>query len=487
MRRPKIHHVTGVAAVVAMLLPIGVVVATTVNASGDASAVFEGPVPQARCGKGSLPETGLQGQVSLADRQSGRNALGYRCNLELVGNHQGEGASWVSQSYGTCAYISTRYPSTAKSSGVQVLDVSDPGNPRLVDTLTSPAMLGPWESLKVNPTRGLLAAVFAPQPGGNGAAFFDVYDIKSDCGRPRLLNSVSTTGLSVPANVLGHEGNWAPDGKTYWAAAAYAGGVTAIDVSNTANPRIVFTGATSLANHGLSVSDDGNRLYVAQSSRDGAEVLQGNGLQIVDISEVQARKPLPQIREVGHVTWTDGALGQHATRITYSGRPYVIFVDEFEQGVARIIDIADEGVPRVVAKLKLEIHMPQHAGARTADTQDTGGFGYEGHYCDVDRVTDPTALACGYFQSGIRVFDIRDPLSPSEIAYFNPPAQTGKNAQLQGSEHANDPSVSGALTADFCSSPPRFVGSQLWVTCQDNGFLALRFTNNAYPIKTPTR
>jgi hypothetical protein len=38
------------------------------------------------------------------------------------------------------------------------------------------------------------------------------------------------------------------------------------------------------------------------------------------------------------------------------------------------------------------------------------------------------------------------------------------------------------LTADWCSSPPRFVGKdQLWVSCQDNGFLALRFTNAAYP------
>jgi hypothetical protein len=82
------------------------------------------------------------------------------------------------------------------------------------------------------------------------------------------------------------------------------------------------------------------------------------------------------------------------------------------------------------------------------------------------------------------VFDIRKPLAPREIAYFNPPAQTGKNDQLTSSEHTG-PILGGALTADWCSSPPRFVGSQLWVTCQDNGFMALKFTNNAYPIKTP--
>jgi hypothetical protein len=480
MSRPRIRAAVGALVAAAMLLPMGAVMLASAGASAGTPAVFEGPVPPAKCGKGSLPETALQGQVPLADRESGRSTKGYRCNLELLGQFQGEGSSWVSQSYGNCAYVATRFPNAGKSPGVQVLDVSDPHGPRLVDTLTTPAMMGPWETLKVNPARGLLAAVYAPPPIGNGAAFFDVYDIKTDCAKPRLLNSVSTTELSAPANVLGHEGNWAPDGRTYWATSANAGGVTAIDVSNTANPKIVYTGRTSLGNHGLSVSDDGNRLYVAQDAGFGSEVLQGNGLQIIDVSQVQARTPLPQIHEVGRVTWPDGAVGQHAIRITYVGHPYVVFVDELGTGAARIIDIADEGVPRVVSKLKLQIHLSEHADARAADTEGTGFFGYDGHYCEVDRPTDPTALACGYFQSGVRVFDIRDPFSPREIAYFNPPAQTGKNTQLQGSEHAVG---GGELTADWCSSPPRFVGNQLWVTCQDNGFLALRFTNNAYAIR----
>lgn len=119
-------------------------------------------------------------------------------------------------------------------------------------------------------------------------------------------------------------------------------------------------------------------------------------------------------------------------------------------------------------------------------------------------------MACGHFQSGIRVFDIRDPFSPREIAYYNPPAQEGRKEDLQGSEHAALLSAATTpiplsdllngnvavpylfnpvttslpdLSADWCSSPPRFVGSdQIWVTCQDNGAMVLRFTNGAYPI-----
>jgi hypothetical protein len=457
-------------------------------------SVFEGPVPRANCGPGSLPESGLQGQVPLADRNSGRSTRGYRCNLELLGRYQGEGASWVSQSYADCAYMSTRFPSAAKSPGVQVIDVSDPRSPRLAGTLTSPAMLGPWESLKVNVRRGLLAAISAPSPVGNGVGFFAVYDIKGDCRRPRLLSSVSTTDLGAPANVLGHEGNWSPDGKTYWGTGLSAGVITAIDVSDPTQPRILYTGSTGIINHGFGVSDDGNRLYIAEIGNFagattgqglGAADVEPNGLKIFDVSDIQARRPAPQIRELGHVYWTDGAIGQHAIPITYGGRPYVVFVDESGQGAARIIDISDEANPRIVSKLKLEIQMPQYASQRAADTADAGSFGYEGHYCDVDQEADPTALACGYFQSGVRVFDIRDPYHPREIAYYNPPAQVGKSNELQSSEHANNPALSASkLTADYCSSPPRFVGDdQLWVTCQDNGFMALRFTNGAWPTR----
>ncbi|MGH3717033.1 MAG: LVIVD repeat-containing protein [Micromonosporaceae bacterium] len=473
---------------VALLLSLGFVdrLPFAWSAASSASATA---VPEADCGPGSSPETGLQGQVPLADRESGRSTRGYRCNLELIGQFQGEGSSWVSQSYGSCAYLSTRHPSQAASPGVQVVDVSDPARPRRTTALTSPAMNGSWESLKVNPARGLLAAVYAPAPGGNGPAFFDVYDIKSDCAHPRLLNSVSTSELSQPANLLGHEGNWSPDGRTYWATSLSAGLITAIDVANPARPRIAYTGNTGLINHGLSISNDGNRLYIAEVGGTsgfltGGQVRAGdpNGVKIFDVSQVQARRPLPQISEVGSAYWTDGAVGQHAIPVTYGGRPYLIFVDEGGAGAARILDISDEGVPRTVSKLKLQIHLPEHADTRAADTEGTGVFGYEGHYCDVDRPTDPTALACGYFQSGVRVFDIRQVTTPREIAYFNPPAQTGRNAQLESSEHAGGP-LGGALTADWCSSPPRFVGDQLWVTCQDNGFLALRFTNRAYPIR----
>jgi len=377
--------------------------------------------------------------------------------------------------------------------GVHVVDVRDPANPVLATRLTSPAFLGnTWESLKINEARGLLAGV---QVGtGFGAAFFDVYDVSTDCLQPRLLNSVAESELSLPANTLGHEGQWSPDGRTYWSTGLTAGVITAIDVSDPATPRVIFSGSTGIANHGFELSEDGNRLYLAEISAalglptDPVTGALPNGLQIFDVSEVQSRAALPQIHLLGAVHWADGSGGQHAIPVSWGGKPYVIFVDELGAGAARIIDIGDETAPFVVSKLKLAIHMSEHAALRATDTAGNGLFGYEAHYCTVDRKTNPTALACGYFQSGIRVFDIRDPRAPREIAYYNPPAQVGKAALLTGSEHASGLGTGSTLSADWCSSPPRFVEQpngeqQLWATCQDNGFMVLKFSNGAYPVE----
>jgi len=439
----------------------------------EAPKAFQGPVPQADCGPGSKPESRLQGEVTLQDRESGRSKKGYRCNLELVGQYQGEGTSWQAAYYDHCGYYATRFAGGEESPGVQVIDASNAAHPKLSTALTSPAMLAPWESLKVNEKRGLLAGVHVGYL--EGTAFFDVYDIKTDCAHPKLLST-----YALPSNTVGHEGGWAPDGRTYYATGTNIPVLTAIDVSNPVVPKVLYSGRTGASNHGFSVSDDGNRLYLTTPIGDSSLA---NGLTILDVSQIQSRELVPQVATISSMGWKNG-FGQHTIPITIDGHPYLIFVDESDAEAARIIDIADEEKPRVISKLKLEIHMPKYGGIRSTETANTGFFGYEAHYCGVDRFHGTQAVACGYFQSGIRVFDIRNPHRPREIAYFNPPAQTGKNEQLKGSEHAGPVAGLGVaeLTADWCSALVRFYKDQLWTTCQDNGFMILRFSNNVWPL-----
>lgn len=482
-----------------LALPLALVAAVlSVPSAGAApDPATPGPVARANCGPGSAPETGVQGQVPRADRDSGRSAKGYWCNMSLIGQYQGKGAGVVSATYDHCSYTGTFTGSVAGGPrGVEVLDVSDPANPTVTTTLTSPAMSTvTWESLKVNHKRGLLAAVGVPVFPGEGVATFDIYDISEDCTQPRLLNRVpGTKNISKPLPILGaHEGAFSPDGETYYATGAYSGALTAIDVKDPKRPKVVFSGVTGLTNHGLSISKDGNTMY--------GVTLSPAGIQILDVSDIQARKPAPQLRQISGLTWPDGLLSQMTIPFTSKGHKYLVAVDEGDNGGVRMINIDDPERPFIAKRYTLEISLPKNLHLRQRDVGGNGLFGYEAHYCSLNRHVNPTALACGYFQSGIRIFDIRNPLRPREIAYFNPPAQTGKTlADLPNSTHAfvvNAPPllsmnsltlqniaesvVNPDMTADWCMSPPEFVNGQIWVTCNDNGFLALKFTNGARP------
>lgn len=494
------------------------------GSGGDGNALA---VPRAQCGAGSLPETALQGEVTKADRQNGRNLQGYRCNLELLGQYQGAGSGVVSPAFAPCAYLSTSgslvdpLQSLEPSPGVQVVDASNPAAPKLSTNLTGPSMLaGTWESLKVNAPRKLLGGAAVGLETGVG--FFDVYDI-SDCAHPVHLNVLAGTPIELPDNLFAHEGNWSPDGMTYWATGNSLSTLTAIDVSDPTAPKIVYSGFQgSSANHGVEVSADGNTLYLSTCFP--------GGVTILDVSEVQKRAASPQVRQIGKIGWNSGSCGQHALPVSWNGKPYLVSPDEFDSEGVHIVDIADPTRPKIANQIQLEIELPQNAMTRADETVGDGLFGYEAHYCSVDRPVDPTALACGFFQSGVRVFDVRDPMHPREIAYYNPPAQVGKGLMLQHSLHAwvgglaptisdltsnsspafqvdhqtvdaryvfnfvaqlpsllqdlaNGDPLSGNMSADWCSSPPQFVNGMLWVTCNDNGFMALKFTNGAYPIQ----
>src|SRR5262249_53772980 len=152
----------------------------------------------------------------------------------------------------------------------------------------SPAMLtDTWESLKVNEARGLLAGV-SVGPAFGGIAF-DVYDIKSDCAHPKLLNSFANSDFTLPATTFNHEGQWSPDGKTYWSTGFAGGSTTAIDVSDPAHPSSAGLASSGQATHGFELSPDANRLSLTTAFP--------AGLIVFDVSEIQARRPAPVVRQ----------------------------------------------------------------------------------------------------------------------------------------------------------------------------------------------
>ena len=463
-----------------------------------------GSVPKAICGPNDRVETGLQGQTTLAERLSGDSELGYNCNLELVGQSQGEGSKWQMASFEDCAYYGqdnnfnnplTQHP------GVVVLDASDPRNPLVTEYLTSRAMQDPHESLKVNEKRKLLGATKGPGFGPTAPADrqFAFYDVQSDCTQPKLLSEVDVPGHS------GHAGDFAPDGMTYWGTGG--GGITAMDISDPSNPRLI--GRFLHRTHDISISEDGTRAYLAQQGNFVPFGAPGpNGLVILDVSDIQFRRPNPQPRVISTLFWQDGGVAQQAFPVTYRGRPHLIFTDETGAGpatpasaakaeacrlglppfgFARIIDISNETKPKIIARLMLEVHDPANCGRVlndfVPDIADLDFYGYSSHYCTVDKAENPKMLACAYLGAGLRVFDIRDPYHPREIAYYKPPAR--RTAYLPGSALWAD--YGGRdRTTDRVQTKFRFRKhkgeTHLWFVGQDNGFQIVRFTKSMHEL-----
>lgn len=249
-----------------------------------------------------------------------------------------------------------------------------------------------------------------------------------------------------------------------------------MDISNPSQPVPLLT--TEYRSHGLSISNDGNRAYLASGYGTNT------GLVILDVSEIQARKPNPQVREVSRLVWDNMSIPQNAIPFTRNGKSYVLEIDEFSVdgaggfpasngpivGAARIIDISDETQPAVISQLRLAVHQPEN---RQAIADDPGASsligGYAGHYCNIPTRVDPPIVACSMILSGLRVFDIRDVYHLREIAYFNAP--------LQPRPVSVPTPASGNALSSPAFAPER---KEIWYSDAYSGFYVVRVTNGVW-------
>jgi len=500
--------------------------------SKKASLTGEHTVPKvASCASDDHPEPALQGQVPAAVRASGFG--GYNCNLAPEGQYAGEGggvgfASFNDDHGHYCAYYSSPI---GTGTGTSVVDMTDPAKPVLMTTLKTPAMLNPGEAMRVNARRQLLVTAQAGGIGKMGGPGVDVYDISADCRDPKLLASTDVGtgtdgGVVAPIPVKGHDSNFSPDGLTFYIGDPYGKAYSVVDMTDPTKPKLIAQMDMSKAPlngewmnggpHGISLSDDGNRAYItsvgfpkaAELSDPNAKV--SEGFYVVDTSEVQARKPDPQMKVISYLTFKDGSTAMHTLSVKIGGKPYLIHVNEGGGGgmqgspvpgggtlqdacnagltpfpMARIVDISDETKPKLVSDLMLEIHDVKNCDKVLPDVVGGAIISYGSHICSVDNRENATALACAYMQSGMRVFDIRNPAAPKEIAYFNPQPVVAAKSSSQAAPGANVID-SGAVNA--CGSPAGFDFERKLLTtmCTRSGALVLKFENGVWPFPEST-
>lgn len=308
-----------------------------------------------------------------------------------------------------------------------ILDVTDPSGPRLVRTFDGPA--DTW-TIQVQAASGRLITGLEKPGAGWGvaadAAFAEgalIWDIAADPTEPRLLGEWRT-------GATGTHRNFYAGGDFAFMAASKPGFVgnllRVVDISDPGRPREVSSWAAP------EQLDTEEHPGVKQAYLHGPAYPRGDraylpygrlGLVVLDIADITAPRLVSQLSfgDLG------GAVGCHSA-VPIPGRDILVVNSEaIKEGdgdslnYAYVVDIADDTQPRVISSLPLPTP--------------TAGLPYRNYYAKAGRFgphnqhhyqDNPAHLALGdhvlmtYFNAGLRLFDISDPLQPAEVGWFVP-------------------------------------------------------------------
>jgi hypothetical protein len=491
-------------AVVGVLVPL--VVAFGASAQWDANPLG-GVVTKTehRCGALDRPEPGIQGDVPKAEQDANRAYGGYNCGLALVGHatldHDGRpptgnaNMAWA----GNCAYVagpsSAILPGTPPNppagAGIAVVDASDPAHPRHVLNLRQPGGLATIETINAVTTpegRSILVGgqygndhqLSAPKP-------MDIYDVSNrDCSKPRFVKTfmwptnihnltISGNGRYVfatqPLEVLDISPLWDADPATD---VRFLGNVEdamegpTVAVGPSADLDDALPAPIREAQHSIYPSHeawptfDGTKLYL------GGQLPTFEQFTIVDISKWLERTPSGAPVGAPRVISQQSGRGHSVRTATINGKRFVLHSEESPFGAGFgcipetanpfagpsqpwLTDISDEAHPKLVSQFGLAINDPSNCAEQLQANEDDSV-----HYHDVDDPDDTTFVMASMWNAGLRVFDVRNPAAPTEVAYFNP-------ADV-------DPSANTVL--DHAWGHVRYVAEtgQIWFATADGGF-----------------
>ncbi len=386
----------------------------------------------------------LQGQVPLADQESGRSLQPYMGNMRLVGQqdveNRGENGNlgWI----GDCAYVAAYFGGKHRLAGMAVVDASNPSNPELVKIFTGTP--GTRESqVEAHEGRGMVIVMpfshpATPYGDPPGPSQLQIYDASKDCRDPIRVGTYDFNDGEVPGNIVTHEHRISADGKTIYATALSSDvrepvdALMAIDVTDLANPTLIATwdlshesGMPNSGMHDLDLNADGTRAYT--NTYWEVDNVRHQGLTILDVSEVQERRSAPEIRRISSFNWgppENFGITHSAQLVKIKGRDYVIAMDETmgadaraPWGWARIIDVTEEEYPLQISTIRMQAAEEEHA-----EQTDQDKAIYGSHYIGVDDPFNTSLVFFSWYASGLRAWDVRDPYEPVEIGYFIPGA-----------------------------------------------------------------
>jgi hypothetical protein len=403
---------------------------------------------------------------------------------------------------GTHAYVADA------DSGLQVIDIADPANPRIVGSVDTP---GNAASVVISGTYAYVADY------GSGLQVIDITDPEN----PQIVGGVDTPGSAYDVAISG--------GYAY--VADYTSGLQVIDVTNPLSPQIVGGLNTGGYREGIAVS--GSCVYLVGGTPD---------LLVIDVSSPESPHTVGSVntpdyaRDVAvsgsHAYVADDWSGLQVIDITNPASPQIVGSTDTPgnaQGVVvsgtlayvadgyslQVIDITDPASPQIVG------------GVFAWGSRDVvvvpAGFAYvaaaEGglHVIDITNPEDPPivgGLATPYSalnvvvsgthayvaegeQGGaLEVIDITDPANPQSVG-VSPSAAGDADVAVSGgyaysaSGHDGlrviditdpaDPQMVGAeVTPDFAQGVA-VAGDHAYVTASDAGLQVIDITNPVDP------
>ncbi|MBI4651135.1 PKD domain-containing protein [Candidatus Desantisbacteria bacterium] len=307
-------------------------------------------------------------------------------------------SSVVTPGYACGAYVKGNYVYVADgSSGLQIIDISNPANPVIVGSVDTPR----WaQGVYVSGNYAYVADEYS------GLQIIDISNLEV----PKIVGSVKTNnaiGIYVNGSyayvadgssglqIIDISSPTAPaitgsvdmPGDAYgvyisWDYAYVADGLSGLQIIDISSPVPVIVGSVDTPGNAIGVCISGNYAYVADFN---------SGLQIIDISN-----PVnPAI--VSSVSTTNVAYG------VYTSGNYVYVIDYYSG--LQIIDISSPTAPVKVG------------GVATPRVNDTPGVAngvyINGNYAYVAYVTD--------FNSGLQIIDISNPVAPAIISGVDTP------------------------------------------------------------------
>ena len=419
-----------------------------------------------QCEDGDLREGAIQGDVPKADQTSGRAQKGYNCGLELLGHTQllqsadgqtraagNANMAWA----GHCAYVAGSAgvnvapqgkPSPPPNAGVAVIGVADDGTPTFLSSLRTPGSVATSETINAITTPDGSRSILVIGQYGNDIVSdpkpMDIYDA-TDCEHPRYITTyfwpenihnltITQDGkyvfATLPLQAVDISGLWA----TPPAPVKYLGDIQkAMDSPPVATGPVgdVYGALPSQARPGVLHPQDASHEAWPKPGDDGTLYVGGQTPEfelftILDIHDWLQGKGNPRV--IGQ----NSGRGHSVRTATIGGVPYVLHSEESVFGGAYgclpqetapfagpaqpyLSDISDPAHPKTVVEFGLQINDPKNCPEQLQAKENDSV-----HYHDVDDPMNTTFVMASMWNAGLRVFDVRNPKQPAEVAYFNP-------------------------------------------------------------------